>query len=364
VDGGTFTLSSSGSFEDQPNQLTAGLHNLKAVYDGDNSFSGSTSSTVPITVAQASTSTTITADQTAVNSGIPVKLMATMATTSLATASAQQEPTGMVQFFLGPTAFGSPVAVAGGVNSTTFFAQAIATMSTTTLPSGTDMITAQYNGDNNYSGSTSPAPGVTINVSTAGINLAPATGTVTLPISAPGMSATQLISVTGSNIVSTDNVTLTCAVTNSPTGAVYPPTCNAFGVPDMTFTAPNIINLTASATTGNATMTVSTTPKTAAVFRPTSRPLGPNWFLMSEVGAFIACFLLLGISAQKRRGLVLLAMLLFAVLAVGTSCGSAYNGGGGGGNPGTTLGTYTITVTAAPASGATQTTTITVKVGP
>jgi hypothetical protein len=190
-------------------------------------------------------------------------------------------------------------------------------------------------------------------------------GTSPIPISAAGQLGTSLITVSGTNIPSAgDSVTLTCAVTASPAGAVYPPTCNAFGVPDSTnFTAPNIINLTTSATTGNTTMTVSTTPKTAAILRPTSRPLGPNWFLVSEAGAFIACLFLLGISAQKRRSLVLLGMLIFAVLAVGTSCGSAYNGSGGG-NPGTTLGTYTITVTATPQSGAAQTTTIMVKVGP
>jgi hypothetical protein len=355
-------------FEDQPNQLTAGVHNLKAVYSGDNSFSPSTpstSGTATVTVAQAMTTTTVTADQTAVNSGIPVTLTATVATTSGATANATQEPTGTVQFLLpGGVALGSPVTVTGGVNSTTMFAQATASMTTSFPTSGSDTISAQYNGDNNYTASATTTP-VTINVSTAGINLAPATGTVTIPISAPGMSGTQLITVTGSSIVSTDNVTLTCAVTTSPTGAVYPPTCNAFGVPDSNFTAPNIINLTTAneSTGGTATMTVATTPKTAAVFRPTSRPLSPNWFLVSEVGAFIACFFLLGISAQKRRGVVLLAILIFAVMAVGTSCGSAYNGGGGG-NPGTTLGTYTITVTATPASGAAQTTTITVKVGP
>jgi hypothetical protein len=364
VDAGTFKLNSLGMFEDQPNQLTAGLHSLKAVYAGDNSFSGSTSSTVPITVAQASTTTTITADQTAVNSGIPVKLTATVTTGSQATASAAQEPSGMVQFLLNGAIFGSPVAVTGGVNTTTtpVTAQATASMSTTTLPSGTDMITAQYNGDNNYAQSGVSAA-VSINVSTAGINLAPASGTVTIPISAPGMSNTQLLTVTGSNIVSADNVTLNCAVTASPMGALNPPTCNAFGVPDSNFTAPNIIDLTAAnaSTGGTATMTVSTTPKTSAVFRPTSRPLGPNWFLVSEVGAFIACFLLLGISAQKRRGLVLLAMLIFAVMAVGTSCGSASNISING-NLGTTPGMYTITVTATPVSGATQKTTMTVNV--
>jgi hypothetical protein len=171
------------------------------------------------------------------------------------------------------------------------------------------------------------------------------------------------MTVTGSNIVSIDNVTLTCAVTASPMGALDPPTCNAFGAPDSNFMAPNIINLTTAneTTGGNATMTVATTPKTSGVFRPTSRPLGPNWFLVGEVGAFIACFLLLGISAQKRRGLVLLAMLIFAVIAVGTSCGSPNNISISG-NPGTTIGMYTITVTATPVSGAAQTTAITVNV--
>jgi hypothetical protein len=191
------------------------------------------------------------------------------------------------------------------------------------------------------------------------ISLTPGTNPIT--ISAASHMGTSLITVSGTNIVSPDNVTLTCAVTASPAGAVYPPTCSFSGSPASNFTAPNIINLTASTTTGNATMTVSTTPKTAAVFRPTNRPLGPSWFLVSEAGAFIACLFLLGISAQKRRGVVLLAMLIFAVLAVGTSCGSAYSGGSGG-NPGTTAGMYTITVTAAPASGATQTTAITVNV--
>jgi hypothetical protein len=88
------------------------------------------------------------------------------------------------------------------------------------------------------------------------------------------------------------------------------------------------------------------------------RPAGPNWFLLSEIGAFIACFFLLGISAQKRRGLVFLAMLLFAVMAVGTGCGSSSSSS----NPGTATGAYTVTVTATPSSGAAQTTAIAVNV--
>jgi hypothetical protein len=348
VDAGTFKLNSLGMFEDQPNQLTAGVHSLKAVYSGDNSFNGSTSSTDVVTVAQAMTTTTVAAVPTSVATGGNVTLTATVATTSLATASAQQEPNGMVQFLVNGANFGSPVAVTGGVNSATLFAQATANMSYTTSVNGQYMITAQYNGDNNYAMSAVSAP-ITVTVGIPGINVSSNTGAVT--ITTPGQSGTQLITVTGSNIVSADNVTLTCAVTSSPAGTVYfPPTCNMFGTPDLNFAAPNIINLTQANMTGNATMTVSTTPAHATVFRPTSRPVGPNWFLVSEVGAFITCFFLLGISAQKRRGLVLLAMLLFAVLAVGTSCGG-YNNPGGGSNPGTTTGTYTVTVTATPQSG-------------
>jgi hypothetical protein len=360
IDGGTFTLNTFGYFEDQANQLPVGTHTLKAVYAGDNSFNGSTSLVDTVIVSQTTTTTTVAASQTAVNSGVPVTLTATVASPSTATASAAQEPTGHVQFFSGGTALGAPVTVTGGANMSTSpaTAQATATLTTSTLASGNDVITAQYLGDSNYAASTVSA-GVTVSVSTAGINLAPATNTVTIPISAPGMSNTQVITVTGSNLVSADNVTLICAVTASPAGAVYPPTCNVFGTPDMNFSSPNIINLSATATTGNATMTVSTTPVTARV-NPLRGPQGPNWFLVSEVGAFIACFFLLGISRQKRRSVVLLAMLLFAVLAVGTGCGSSY--GGGGGNPGTTTGTYTIMVTATPASGVAQSTMIAVNV--
>ena len=49
---GNFTLNSLGEFEDQPIQLFAGIQNIKAVYAGDNSFSGSTSATDVVTVTQ------------------------------------------------------------------------------------------------------------------------------------------------------------------------------------------------------------------------------------------------------------------------------------------------------------------------
>jgi hypothetical protein len=168
----------------------------------------------------------------------------------------------------------------------------------------------------------------------------------------------QLVTVSAANGF-TGAVTLSCAVTSSPSGAVSPPTCS-FGMPGQNFTAPNIITLSSTNTSGNATMTVASTAAKGVVFKPKSRPQGPNLFLVSEVGAFISCFFLLGISSQKRRSFVLLAMTFFAILALGIGCGNS--NGGSTSIPATTVGAYTVTVTATPAGATAQTTAITVNV--
>jgi trimeric autotransporter adhesin len=356
LDAGTFTLNSLGFFEDQPIQLPVGTHSIVATYAGDSSFTGSTSATDTVTVTPASTTTTIAANPSSVAAGGTVTLTAIVSSPSNALIPAQ-EPTGTVQFFNGGTMVGAPVTVVG--STTSFTAQSTATMTippaAPALANGQYQFTAHYVGDNNYSGSTSAA--TTVSVGVPGINVSSSTGTIN--ISAPGQSGTQLITVSAANGF-TGSVTLSCAV-SSPSGAVYPPTCS-FGTPGQNFVAPNIIALSSTNTSGNATMTVATTPKQGIVFNPASRPQGPNFFLVSEVAAFIACFFLLGITAQKRPSFVLLAMLLFAVIAVGTGCGGSYGGGGGGSNPGTTIGAYTVAVTATPAGAAAQTTAITVNV--
>jgi subtilase family serine protease len=355
LDAGTFTLNSLGFFEDQPIQLPAGIHSMVAVYSGDNSFTGSTSATDTVTVTKAATTTTVLANHTSVAAGASVTLTATVNTQSNATASPAQEPSGMMNFFLGGTPItGGSVTVIGGVNPNTMLAQATASI-TVSLANGQDQITAQYAGDSNYAASAVSAP-VTVSVGVPGINVSPTTTTINIP--APGQSGTQLITVTAANGF-TGAVTLSCAVTSSPSGAVSPPTCS-FGTPAQNFTAPNIITLSSTNTSGNATMTVASTAAKGVVFKPASRPQGPNLFLVGEVGAFIACFFLLGISAQKRRSLVLLAMAFFAILALGTGCGNS--NGGSSSIPATTVGAYTVTVTATPAGATAQTTAITVNV--
>ncbi len=365
LDGGNFKLNSFGYFEDQSIQLPAGINTIQATYAGDNSFTGSNSSTV-ITVTKAVTTISVIASPATASVGQNVTLTATVATTSNATANSLQEPTGTVQFFVNGTAFGSPVAVSGGVNSTTFFAQATAQLSSTMLASGLDKITAQYVGDTNYLGSPLSSS-FTVNVGGAGVNVTPGCNSSTISIGAPGQSGTCLITVAAVNGFS-GSVTLACGIASGPTNSITGdvPACS-LGTPESNFSgsgSTGTFTLTSGSPTGTATLSISTTAA-SRMFIPNSRPGGPNWLLIAEISAALACMFLLTIASRERRGIVTFAALLFIVMAATTGCGGSSSGGGGGtsgGNPGTTLGAYTFNVTATPAGGTAQTSQITVNV--
>jgi hypothetical protein len=83
-------------------------------------------------------------------------------------------------------------------------------------------------------------------------------------------------------------------------------------------------------TAGTATLTISTTaPKSAALTHP-KRP-GVPWYVAG--GATLACLLLFGIPARRRRWQTMLGMLaLFVALSGGMlACSGGGSGGGGGG---------------------------------
>jgi hypothetical protein len=273
-------------------------------------------------------------------------------TATVATQSNGAAPTGSIQFFNGTTSLGT-MSVTGGLGNTGF-AGAIATISTSSLPQGTDSITATYSGDSNYTAGTSSAINVAVGV--PGITVTPCSpATITV---SQGSSGTCLITVTGANGFN-GTVTLTAAITGGPSGAVYPPACNSFGTPDQAFTSPNTLTLNSSTTMGNATMTCATTAKTQ-LFGPFTRPGGRAWPYAGVGIALAGIFFLMTIRRQRRWGLVPLAVLLVVVVGAGVSCSG--KGYGGGGNPGTTTGTYTATVTATPNSGLAQMTTVSVTV--
>jgi hypothetical protein len=353
---GLFALNGNGFFEDQAIQLTSGTHTILASYQGDNSFSASASPTsLTVTVAKASTTLSVGANPTNPSVGGSVTLTATVTTASNATANASQEPTGTVQFFNGATAIGSPATVTGGV-AASGFAQAIGNIQTSALPQGNNSITATYSGDGNFVGNTSPA--ITVSVGVAAINVS-SCGTA-ISVSTPGQSGTCLITVTGANGFA-GTVTLGNSVLGLHSADVHPPACS-FGAPDQAFTAPNTITLSSTTTTGNATMTCTTTAVSGIMVRPSGRPSGRGWPFAAMAIALAGFLFLVTARRQRRWSLIPLSVLLAVVVLAGVSCSGGGSSGTGGGNPGTTPDTYTVTVTATPNSGTAQTTTVSVVV--
>lgn len=111
-------------------------------------LSGATAtSTFSVGINEIATTTGVTASSPTAAAGIPVTLTATVTP-----ASAGPSLTGTVTFFFGSTQVGSAVAVSGND----------AVLTTSSLPSGADSITAVYSGDTRYTGSTS-AP-ISVNV--------------------------------------------------------------------------------------------------------------------------------------------------------------------------------------------------------
>ena len=121
--------------------LPVGTNSITATYVGDTNYATSTSTPATIvTVAQETTTTTVSFSPTLPVYGQVVTLTATITPGASGSAS----PTGTVDFFNGSTLVGT-----GTVSNN------VATLNTTALPVGTTAVTAQYLGDSNYSGSTS-----------------------------------------------------------------------------------------------------------------------------------------------------------------------------------------------------------------
>jgi hypothetical protein len=192
------------------------------------------------------------------------------------------------------------------------------------IGTGSHEVDASYPGDSIYGSSVSSTIGLTATgfaVSGAAVIVAPGATT--------GNTSTVTLTPSGNF---TGSVALSANITSSPNGAQFPPT--------LSFGSTSPVSIT-SASAATATLTISTTAATSVALAHPMRP-GVPWYAAGS--AALACVLLFGVPARRRRWRAMLGMLaLLAVLASGVlACGS---GGGGGGNSGTTAGTYTITVT-------------------
>ena len=133
---------SNGSAQYSTTALPAGSNSITAVYGGNASYSGSTSSPLNQVVQTASVVATTTTLSSSVNpsvSGKPVVFSATVSPQS-----GTGVPTGKVSFYNGTTAFATVSLTSGSAKYTT-----------SKLPPATSSITAVYGGSSSNSGSTS-----------------------------------------------------------------------------------------------------------------------------------------------------------------------------------------------------------------
>jgi hypothetical protein len=144
---GTGALASNGTATFSTSSLNVATHSITAQYLGDTNFTGSTSTPLSQVVNQAGTTTSLSLSSSTVNYGDPVTFTATVSVVSPGSGS----PTGSVEFFDGSAGLGSGT-LAGGT----------ATFTTSTLAVGDHQITAQYQGDADFLGSTSTTQDLTV----------------------------------------------------------------------------------------------------------------------------------------------------------------------------------------------------------
>src|SRR6185312_7116670 len=324
-DGGSFTLNSLGSADDQITNLAVGSHNIQAQYPGDGSFNTS-SATDAITITKAVTSFSTFTIPGSAAAQTPVTFSASVSAQSFGTSLS-----GTITFL----SDGTPLTPSGiGTISTTSGASTGTTTLSLTEPftfsaSGSHTITATYAGDSNYASATSA--GAIIQVGAAGTN----DFGLSLPATVPatrGTAATATLTITGQGSYA-GTITFTGG---SCTGLPGESSCS-FNPPSVTGSGTTVISVTTTRSHVRGTQQANA-----------SHGFMGSWWALSGGGLF-SCVLLLGVPRKRRWG-GLLSIIFFAVLMMSVSCGGggSTSGGGGGGitDPGTPTGNYTVTVNA------------------
>ena len=236
---GTSNLS-NGQATITANSLTTGSHTITATYSGDPSYSAANSAPLIQTVTKASPTLP------------PPAVSATTSTFGSSETISETIPpgvTGPVTFYNGSTPIGTAPIVNG-----------VATITTTTLPLGTDLITATTPGDANNNAATSPATSVTVTKFTPTLP-PPAVSTATPPPDTPVTITEQVPSGTTGPVTFSDGGTV---IGTAPVvGGVATIT-----VPSLPL-GPNPITATVPATPGSNSATSPATQVVVSKITPT-----------------------------------------------------------------------------------------------
>jgi subtilase family serine protease len=300
---GTGSLNSSGVATLPTTGLPAGTDSVTASYAGSSSFTGSTSAAVSVTVAQGTSTTSLTVTPSQAANGATVTLKATVVQSA-----GSIVPTGTVNF----SANGTPVGTA-----TTLDSSGVASVTTNSLAPKPYSITASYGGDSNYSGSSNSQPLTVVDFT---FNT-PAAISV-----APGSSGTSTVIITPNPTTFNPSVNVTCS------GAPSESTCTVN--PSSPTLAANGSSITVSVT--------STAPHALKKQTARNSGAGPIYAMALPLLGIV------GLARKRRRMRKSLGWLgLMLVLAMSTLWLSSCGGGGSSGpsDPGTPAGTYNLTVT-------------------
>jgi hypothetical protein len=272
-------------------------------------------------VNQGVTSLALTASSTTPGQASPVTLTATVNQV----AGSANTASGTVTF----SANGTVLGIAEVTNG-------VATLTTTALPVGADVVTAIYSGDATHNQATTSPLTVTVAAITPGFTLSAAPATLTL---VQGATGTVLASIAG-------NSTFSGAVTLSCAGAPTETSCTM---------SPATATLSAGQT-AVMSIVVATTPPNNSYQAKSTHPITP-W--SGTLGGLSLAGLAFVLWPKRRLRSRLRVIVAVAAVALGASSAltGCSSGSGGQTYAGTTAGTYTLTITAT--SGAiTQTQTI------
>jgi hypothetical protein len=314
-----------------------GTHLVEASYPGDSIYNPSTSGTTGLTAQQVTPTVTVTPSSSSITTAQTLTV-----TVAVNGGSGNPTPTGSVTLSSGGYASAATSLNNGG---------ATINIPAGSLATGTDKLTASYSGDSNYTASTGTTS-VTVTVPPPSFTVS-GTAVNVLPGATSGNTSTITVTPAGGF---TGSVTLTASLASNPNGAVKLPT--------LSFGSTSPVSIT-SASAATATLTIFTTaPSTNGCTAFNRTPRGIPWYAGGST--VLACVLLFGVPARRRRWLSLLGMMMLVVGLTGgvLACGGASGGGGCSPvtYPGTTAGAYTITVTGTSgATTATGTVTLTVQ---
>jgi hypothetical protein len=298
--------------------LSAGNDTLTATYSGDTvyaSASGASAGTSALTVSATPLAATITVTAPAASdTGAPLSVTITVT-------GAGMPPTGTVTLS------------GGGYTSaaiTLVGASATIVIPANSLSAGTDILTATYSGDANYTQGTGVTAGANSPTETESVFAVTATAPAAVTAGSP---ATSTVTVSTTTAYS-GTVALSCALTNSPGGAVDLPTCAL---------SKSSVTLASGSTSVTATATITSVGATTALALPVNNGKQNDWMHLGG-GAALALLVFLGIPSRRRSWSAMLGlMLLLAALGTVSGCGGSSSSTSG--KTGTTAGSYTFTVT-------------------